>query len=65
MSFFFEVLKLQTLQPGILLGVYSGKSNESCNLIYKEAILRFKASDYVLVYGPDRYVVAVQEGDII
>ena len=65
MGFFFEVLKGQTLQPGTLLGVYSGRSNTSCKLTYQEAILHFKTSDYVLAYGPARYVVGDQDGDTI
>ena len=62
---FFEFLKRQTLQPGTLLGVYSGRSNKSAKLAYQEALIHFKTSDYVLAYGPARYVVDGQDGDTI
>jgi hypothetical protein len=57
MGLFFYTPRGQVLPAGTLLGVYSGRSDKSLKIKYKEAQKLFRASDYVVDHSPSSYVV--------
>ena len=51
-------LEAETCLPrGYLIAIYEGDSCDSLNIPYKEALLRWESSDYVLSHPASRYVV--------